>query len=82
MARARLAFVVLSLVVGLTGCVRTRWLVPPEGGACWRECMLLGIACDSTGDSRDSSNVWHRLGCRNRENTCVSTCPGAYEAEE
>lgn len=66
------------MVVGLlvVGCGPKRVVVAntPEGNACRRECMKLFNECQ--GGQRKNRKV-----CMERENECLTTCPGAVVPE-
>lgn len=66
------ALVLVVSGVVLAGCMPRRVMVmpTPEGQECKRQCMLVEAQCLS---GRQNS----ARECRQRENECLVTCPGA-----
>jgi hypothetical protein len=64
----RKLLLVVGVVVISSGCMPRRIAVAstPEGNECKRQCMVVSAAC------REG-----KRSCRNRENECLATCPGA-----
>ena len=73
-----MARLVVALAVVLSGCRHyPQWLVPAtvEGQACRRDCMQVRAACDAGRREK-------RKTCRQREQECLSTCPGAVMVDD
>lgn len=75
-AMRKLLMVVGVVTLGLSGCTPKRISVAatPEGKECQRQCMLVYTSClGGRGGGKHA--------CRQRENECLTTCPGAVAPE-
>ena len=69
----------LLMALFLAGCARhvPQWLVPPteEGNACKRQCIQVRATCGTTRRTKKGE-------CRQQEQECLSTCPGAMLVDD
>jgi len=82
---ARQMTTIAILLVALAGCRASRQLIVPntsEGMACWRTCQQTFFFCKQTCPANSDlfTAILCDSNCSSAQESCASTCPGAYWA--